>query len=579
MNICDYLDQDTFSYIFRYLDKLDLLMIPLVNHNMYGHIKKFEPSIYRIEYIISYLNSAKWPNLATDVLIQKIIGTGFRFSYDKIYIHSINRHFWKSIEGFILKHVNHLTIIRYGPINHVRSVTNHNMFDRLNKNYVRAALEAAVLSKDIRKLKMIHRIGNECGSLSELIASQGNLEMLQWVRTPKKFMGNHTCAWNANTCAAAVKGGHLEVLTWAIKNGCPYDFRVKIFAEKYGHPEIMYLVKDHVVGPIEPTMYAVQTNDLDLLKWSLDNSYVWNIEMCDYAIQHGFLELLQLVHKEGCIISEHICEKAVKYGHLGVLQWATQNNFKIDDLHKLFNILAENCLKRCTTDTSHSNINGSIYSNWRDLTKSYTEIFTWIIEKYVNKSEYENWLSEYFKNSEDIEPHMLVSMWYITHGGAWSKLWCYYVIFTYNIDVLEFVAKRRLRIPDDICTQIAWIDRNQISHRRAMELLKWAVSKGYKMTSDICKAAAIQKDYQMLMWSVDNGCPLKITDYMGSEIGWLYNLTIKKEFYKEEHTEFLKWLILHGFKWNKETKLIAFNAEMYELLVWTKQNNIKETSY
>ena len=40
--------------------------------------------------------------------------------------------------------------------------------------------------------------------------------MLQWAR-------RNGCPWNARTCNAAAKEGHLEVLQWAHQNGCPWD--------------------------------------------------------------------------------------------------------------------------------------------------------------------------------------------------------------------------------------------------------------------------------------------------------------------------------------------------------------------
>jgi hypothetical protein len=38
--------------------------------------------------------------------------------------------------------------------------------------------------------------------------------VLQWLRA-------NGCEWDGETCENAKKGGHLEVLQWAIANGCP----------------------------------------------------------------------------------------------------------------------------------------------------------------------------------------------------------------------------------------------------------------------------------------------------------------------------------------------------------------------
>jgi hypothetical protein len=42
----------------------------------------------------------------------------------------------------------------------------------------------------------------------------GHLEVLQWAR-------RHGCPWDEYTCTAAAEEGHLEVLRWARANGCP----------------------------------------------------------------------------------------------------------------------------------------------------------------------------------------------------------------------------------------------------------------------------------------------------------------------------------------------------------------------
>ena len=42
--------------------------------------------------------------------------------------------------------------------------------------------------------------------------------MLQWARTNR-------CEWDAATCEAAARGGHLELLQWAQDNGCEVETR------------------------------------------------------------------------------------------------------------------------------------------------------------------------------------------------------------------------------------------------------------------------------------------------------------------------------------------------------------------
>ena len=41
------------------------------------------------------------------------------------------------------------------------------------------------------------------------------MECLKWLRS-------EGCPWDARACAGAALDGHLDVLQWAIDNGCPY---------------------------------------------------------------------------------------------------------------------------------------------------------------------------------------------------------------------------------------------------------------------------------------------------------------------------------------------------------------------
>jgi hypothetical protein len=44
--------------------------------------------------------------------------------------------------------------------------------------------------------------------------SSGNLPALQWLR-------ENNCAWDVRVITAARDGGHLDLIDWAIANGCP----------------------------------------------------------------------------------------------------------------------------------------------------------------------------------------------------------------------------------------------------------------------------------------------------------------------------------------------------------------------
>ena len=55
-------------------------------------------------------------------------------------------------------------------------------------------------------------------------------------------------------CCAVAKGGHLEILKWLRKNGCPWDDNTCHFAAKNGH--------------------------LECLKWARENGCHWTVTTC-----------------------------------------------------------------------------------------------------------------------------------------------------------------------------------------------------------------------------------------------------------------------------------------------------------
>ena len=63
-------------------------------------------------------------------------------------------------------------------------------------------------------------------------AGGGYLEMLQWARA-------NGAPWDEKACAAAARGGHLEVLKWLRENGCLWDARTCSMAAGGGHLEVL----------------------------------------------------------------------------------------------------------------------------------------------------------------------------------------------------------------------------------------------------------------------------------------------------------------------------------------------------
>jgi hypothetical protein len=99
-----------------------------------------------------------------------------------------------------------------------------------------------------------------------------------------------------NVIDYAAANGLLDVIKWARKNGCPWNYATCYNAAKGGH--------------------------LAVLQWARENECPWNKLTCSMAAEGGHLEVLKWARENGCPWDEWICAIAARRGHLEVLQWA-----------------------------------------------------------------------------------------------------------------------------------------------------------------------------------------------------------------------------------------------------------------
>lgn len=131
-----------------------------------------------------------------------------------------------------------------------------------------------------------------CARVCRLAAKGGHLEGLKWAR-------KNGYLWDADTCANAAAGGYLGVLMWAREHGCNWDAWTCACAALGGH--------------------------LDVLQWARKNGCKWNKHACANAAKGGHLVVLQWARQNGCEWDAWTCASAAQGGHLEVLKWAWDN--------------------------------------------------------------------------------------------------------------------------------------------------------------------------------------------------------------------------------------------------------------
>jgi hypothetical protein len=155
-------------------------------------------------------------------------------------------------------------------------------------------------------------------------AVRGRLKTLRWLRK-KGFW------WNSATCAAAAKGGHVEVLAWARNYyiPCAWDESACVRAAEQGHLEVLqWLRSQDPPCPWNKTacFRAVGQGHLEVLQWlrSQDPPCPWDETVCLQAVFSERLDILQWLRSQDppCPWSKDVCTEAARIGHLDILQWA-----------------------------------------------------------------------------------------------------------------------------------------------------------------------------------------------------------------------------------------------------------------
>ncbi len=111
---------------------------------------------------------------------------------------------------------------------------------------------------------------------------------------------------NSNLIPLLIKYGQLELLKFAIRNGCVLHNDTCNVAAHYGQ--------------------------LDVLKWTIANGCTMSEITCVKAAQYGHLEVLKWLRENGCNWNKFTCALAAANGHLEVLKWSRENGCEWDSL-------------------------------------------------------------------------------------------------------------------------------------------------------------------------------------------------------------------------------------------------------
>lgn len=133
-------------------------------------------------------------------------------------------------------------------------------------------------------------------------AKNGNLEILEWVKSTKYWDSLKRNDDVRFMCTSAVENGQLKVLEWAKRNGIRLKRVLYFFAAKEGH--------------------------LPVMKWLYQNGIKLTESVCELAAENGHLDILKWAVKYGCKINDFCKCLARANAHENVVDWIS--NYEVN---------------------------------------------------------------------------------------------------------------------------------------------------------------------------------------------------------------------------------------------------------
>lgn len=155
-------------------------------------------------------------------------------------------------------------------------------------------------------------------------AQNGRTDVILWLKTIMRPVKSEMAGFWIYVGAA--RGGHIDILKWAIREGYVFDCRCISDAAEYGQLHILkWLVKNEYAKPEEDFCAcdgAAIGGHLDILKWLRRKDFRLYNTAAEIAARHGHLHIIQYMIETGVRVREEwVCNEAARGGHLKILQW------------------------------------------------------------------------------------------------------------------------------------------------------------------------------------------------------------------------------------------------------------------
>jgi hypothetical protein len=152
-------------------------------------------------------------------------------------------------------------------------------------------------------------------------ACSQRLELVKWLYTEHNCPLDDKAPFNAKTCAAAARLGHVHVLEFLHSEGCPWDAQACTAAADTSHLQVLQWLRGYQCewNPKKVVEAAAKRDDIEMLTWLAQQQVGFD--------QHTILaandvSTIEWLHERGCEWNPYeICRKAVLANKLAVLEF------------------------------------------------------------------------------------------------------------------------------------------------------------------------------------------------------------------------------------------------------------------
>jgi hypothetical protein len=160
------------------------------------------------------------------------------------------------------------------------------------------------------------------GSTLAQAAAGGHQQLLEWAIA-------EGCPEDARACAGAASTGNLPLLRWLREQGFEWDVRCYVAAAEGGHLGVMRYAREHGCNwgaGNAVCAAAARGGRLEILQWCVENGAARVPRTCEGAAAGGHLDVLKYANGNGCPMNERAACAAAAHGHAACLAWIFEND-------------------------------------------------------------------------------------------------------------------------------------------------------------------------------------------------------------------------------------------------------------